>query len=367
MRKLQSILLATDLRPASQEALKAAAQLASAFGSRVTLLHVLEPLPGWPVALHQEQQQVAGPLQEIAQQLAARKVQVTESSIVTGSPGDVVVRKAQEIDADLIVMGAGERSRFDRFSAGPVAQAVIEHAPQPVLAVRPGEPALEFQKILCPVDMSEASGRGLRNAIRLARALRGELIILTVVPEVNWLTAAAETGQLAGAKTEYESKWRHELERFLVGIPTHDVKAKKEVRHGAPRQQIIAAVKDHQADVIIMGATGHTGLVRVLLGSTTRRVLEQLPCSLLTVKEEDVVEELFEGEVRLIKLLMAEGRALLCCGSYEAALVKFRQVLGYDPFHVGATIGLVEAHEKLGHHDLARYHRRRAENLQEKS
>jgi len=36
MRKLQSILLATDLRPASQEALKVAAQLASAFGSRVT-------------------------------------------------------------------------------------------------------------------------------------------------------------------------------------------------------------------------------------------------------------------------------------------------------------------------------------------
>jgi nucleotide-binding universal stress UspA family protein len=49
---LQSILLATDFRPASEQAAEVAVRLASAFGSRVNLLHVLEPLPSWPVALH---------------------------------------------------------------------------------------------------------------------------------------------------------------------------------------------------------------------------------------------------------------------------------------------------------------------------
>jgi len=365
MRQLQSILLATDLYPASQEAAQVAGQLASAFGSRVTLLHVLEPMPYWPIALHEVQQQAARPLQELGQRLAAQNIPVAESAIVTGPPADTIVSKANEIDADLILIGAGERSRFDRFSVGPVATAVIEHAPQPVLAVRPGEPRLQFRKILCPVDLSNVSGRGLRNAIRLARVLGGELVILSVVPEVNWLTAAVETGQFAGAKAEYENKWREEFDRFLANIPTHEVKAKTEVRHGTPHQQIIAAAQDHQADVIVMGATGRTGLVRVLLGSTTRRMLEQLPCSLLTVKEEDVLEELLEGEVRLIKLLMAEGRQLLSSGAPEAALAKFRQVLAHNPFHVAATEGLVEAYEKLGQHDLARYYRRRADNLQE--
>lgn len=366
MRNVQSILLATDLRPASLAAANVAVQLASAFGSRVTLLHVLEPLPGWPVALHEHRQKTEGPLREFGHQLTEQKVQVADSLIVIGPPADTIVRKANEIDADLILIGAGERSRFDRFSVGPVATAVIEHAPQPVLAVRPGEPVARFRKILCPVDQSGASGRGLRNAIRLARALGGELVILTVVPEVSWLTAAVETGQFADAKAEYETKWRDEFTAFLANIPTHDVKATKDVRHGAPHEQIVAAVQDHQADVIIMGATGRTGLVRVLLGSTTRRVLEQLPCSLLTVKEEDVVEELFDGELRLIKLLMAEGRELLSAGAHETALAKFRLVLGHDPFNVEATTGLAEAHEKLGHLDLARYYRRRAENLQEK-
>lgn len=365
MRKLQSILLATDFRPASQEAVRVAVQLASAFGSRVTLLHVLEPLPSWPVALHEQQQQAAGPLNEVSQQLAAQNVQVAESSIVVGPPADTIVRKANEIDADLILMGAGERSRFDRFSVGPVAAAVIEHAPQPVLAVRPGEPAARFQKVLCPVDQSGASGRGLRNAIRLARAFGGEVVALTVVPEVSWLSAAVETGQFADAKAEFARKWRDEFNRFVTGIPGHDVKVKQELLYGTPHQQIVEAVQDHKADVIVMGATGRTGLVRVLLGSTTRRVLQQLPCSLLTVKEEDVVEELFDGELRLIKLLMAEGRELLSSGAHEAALAKFRQVLHHDPFHLDAITGLAEAYEKSGNHDLANYYRRRVVKLQE--
>jgi len=364
MRAIKSILLATDFRPAGEEAASAAVRLASAFGSRVTVLHVLETLPNWPDAMLLVRDRAAEPLREFVGRLTAQQVEVADSVIVTGSPADAIVRKANEIDADLILIGAGERSRFDRFSMGPVAVSVLERAPQPVLAVRPGEPGVAFRKILCPVDQSDASARGLRNAIRLARAHGGELIILTVVPEVSWLTAAVETGQLTDAKIEYESKWREEFERFLAGIPTHDVRAVDEVRRGAPHEQIAAAARDHGADVIVMGATGRSGLVRVLLGSTTRRVLEQLPCSILTVKEEDVVQELFDGELRLIKLLMAEGHGLLAAGAYDAAMTRFRQVLGHNPFQAEAITGLAEAHEKLGHHDLAEYYRRRVVDIQ---
>jgi nucleotide-binding universal stress UspA family protein len=351
---LQSILLATDFRPASQAASQVAALLSSAFGSRVTVFHALEQT--WPVS-SQENQDL------LLKHLAEQNVDVTNLLVGMGPPADTIVRKANEIDADLILIGAGELSRSDRFSAGPVATAVIEHALQPVLAVRPGEPAPRFHKILCPVDQSDPSGRGLRNAIRLARAFGGELIILTVVPEVSWLTAAVESGKFAGARAEYEGKWREEFDRFLAGNPTHEVKARTEVRHGKPHEQIIAAAREHQADVIVVGATGRTGLVRVLLGSTTRRLLEQVPCSLLVVKEEDVIEELFEGEVRLINLLLAEGRELLAAGAYEAARTKFRQVLAHNPFHMGAITGLADAHEKLGNADQARYYRRRAASL----
>jgi len=357
MKQLQSILLATDVRPASQEAAQVAGRLASVFGSRVTAFHVLERHPTWPLSPQANQDLYL-------KHLADQNINVENLLVGTGPPADSIVRKAQEINADLILIGAGERSRFDRFSVGPVATLVIEQAPQPVLAIRPGAPAATFQKILCPVDQSGASARGLRNAMQLARALGGELVILTVVPEVSWLTAAVETGRIANVKEQHEAKWRDEFTAFLAEFPSTDLKITTAVRLGAAHQQIALAVQDHHADVIVMGATGRTGLVRVLLGSTTRRVLEQLPCSLLTVKEEDVVEELFEGELRLIKQLLTEGRDLLASGMHAQALAKFRLVLGHDPFNVEATKGLAGAHEKLGNPDLAGYYRRRAEKLQ---
>ena len=101
-----------------------------------------------------------------------------------------------------------------------------------------------------------------------------------------------------------------------------------------PHEQIVTVAKDCQADVIIMGATGRTGLTRLLLGSTTRRVLQQLPCSLLTVKEADVVEQLFQDDLRTINLLMAEGRELMDARDYLVASTKFRRVLARNPFHV---------------------------------
>ena len=82
-------------------------------------------------------------------------------------------------------------------------------------------------------------------------------------------------------------------------------------------------------------------------------MLQQLPCSLLAVKQEDVVEELFQGDLDTINRLMAEGRGLLTGGSYDTAKAKFRQVLARNPFHVGAVEGLAEAHEQLGNREEA--------------
>lgn len=107
------------------------------------------------------------------------------------------------------MIGAGELSRSERFAAGPVAEAVIQHAAPPVLAVRPGDNGTEFRRVLCPVDQSEASARGPRNAVRLAQAFGARLVVLTVVPAAaNWFSNAAPVHL-------HEEKWREEFEQFL--------------------------------------------------------------------------------------------------------------------------------------------------------
>lgn len=286
MRDLKSILLATDFRQASDEAADVAVRLASQSGSRLLLLHVLEPVLPWPEAHDVLQEQARQAFDGLAKRMREGGVEVVQLPLEFGSAADVILSKAQEAAVDLIVIGAGELSRFDRYSVGPVATTVIEHSTQPVLAVRPGGPAARFQKILCPVDQSSAAARGLQSAIWLARAFGGQLVVLTVIPEVTLMVAAARTGRWSDEQSRYEIAWRGEFEKLLEEGSLGDVVVTKEVRLGRPHQQIVAAAAEHEADLIIMGATGRTGRARVLVGSTTRRVMEQLPCSLLTVKRQ---------------------------------------------------------------------------------
>jgi nucleotide-binding universal stress UspA family protein len=363
MRVVESVLLATDFGPAGRDAARGVARLGEVFELRVTLLHVLEPPPSWPEALHEERSWAAGFLHEVEKLVGAGQVTVAERALLVGPPADTIVAKAEAIHADLVVVGAGDPRRCERFGVGPVAEAVLQQATQPVLVVRPGTPEVRFRTILCPVDHSPVSDRGLRNAIRLARAFGGRVVVVSVVPHASWLASALETGALRDARAEHDRLWRAELDRFLAGVEWHGVSWTKEVRAGVPHVEIAAAVRAHGADLIVMGATGRTGLARVLVGSTTRRLLRELPCSLLTVKEEDVVVALSEDDVRHIDLLLAEGRELLANGCAELARAKFYQVLARDPCQAAALEGLAEAVERLGHADEARRCRQRADRL----
>ena len=215
--------------------------------------------------------------------------EVSEWKVDVGPIAASIIQEAAESTTDLIVVGAGERSEAGAVLVGPVVQAVMEQASQPVLAVSPTGVEAGFRAILCPVDHSDVSRRGLQNAIRLADVFQARLIVLSVVPEVNWLVAAAETGELTDLKAEYAQKWCEELDSFLKNVGLENVRHTKLVRSGAPHEQIVAVAREEGIDLIVMGATGRTGLVRVLLGSTTRRVLRDLPCSLLTVKQEGLV------------------------------------------------------------------------------
>jgi nucleotide-binding universal stress UspA family protein len=360
---LQSILLATDFRPASRAAETATVRLAGLFGSHVALMHVLEPLPPWSSMRGLQRERTLGPLGEAAARLTAAKVAVCEQFLIEGQPADTIVRQARQSNADLIVIGAGERTAANHFRAGPVAEAVVQHATTPVLAVRPEGPEFQLRTILCPVDGSAAGRHGLENAVRLGRTCGARVIAVTVVPEVSWLSAATVSGVLLGAKEEYARMWREEFDALVHAIDWSGVSWSPDVRYGKPHHEIAASVQDHDADLIVMGSTGRSDLARTLLGSTTRRVLRDLPCSLLVVKSMDVVELLVADDARHIEVLLAEGRGLLEAGSLHQAALHLRQALARNPFHAGALELLQRTAEKLGDTDEAERCRRRLQHL----
>lgn len=294
---VKSILLATDFRQASTKAADVAAHLAQAPGAQVNVLHVMDVVPADPLAVGQYREHALDLLRQVSSRLSEGGLVATALPIGVGSRADEILRVANELLADMIVIGAGELTPGEVFSVGAVAEAVIQHARQPVLAIRPGAEPTRFARILCPVDQSPAAREGLKTAIGLARMSGGAIVVLSVVPPLGRIEqgaiapphqlrvteAAAKT--LARAEVEQAARWRAEFARFLDGVEFGDVSWTQELRQGEPWQEIIAAARAHQADVIVMGATGRAAVQRLLIGSVTRHVLRQLPCALLAVRE----------------------------------------------------------------------------------
>ncbi|MFN7706510.1 MAG: universal stress protein, partial [bacterium] len=184
MQKIQSILFATDFGSSSDDALNATAKIATAFDSQVSVLHVMEPFLKGDVAGMWEHltQSLMNP---VKRRLEMQGVAIAHCHIRIGSIANSIVSESVERDVDLIVLGAGDKKTLGGYSLGPIAESVVTHASQPVLMVPPGNSSLAFKKILCPVDHSSTSARGLRNAVCFAKIFGSEIVVLSVVPEVN--------------------------------------------------------------------------------------------------------------------------------------------------------------------------------------
>jgi nucleotide-binding universal stress UspA family protein len=146
-REPRSILAPTDLSEGSEPALQVAAALAGCWGARLTILHVVEPVAQadvWPLDSTKVELFLAEPEElEPEWQIAIQKVQLSsvnfERRTLKGSAAIEITRTADEIGADLIVMGTHGRSGLVHALLGSVAEQVAREAGCSVLTVRPKE------------------------------------------------------------------------------------------------------------------------------------------------------------------------------------------------------------------------------------
>jgi Flp pilus assembly protein TadD len=92
--------------------------------------------------------------------------------------------------------------------------------------------------------------------------------------------------------------------------------------------------------------------------------LQQLPCSLLAVKEEDVLSADYEGAIEEIRWLFDQAQVAVETHDDELAVRKFDAVLRLNPFHIPALECRAQACERLGDFERAERCRCRLEQLQ---
>jgi nucleotide-binding universal stress UspA family protein len=354
MKLLKTILVAVDFDDTLDGVLAAASALAKKFGSDIVLTHVVEAADESSQASESLQNLIATRLGQMQQQLTASGVSVPQVSCLHGKASVEIVEAAERIGANLILLGMRGTAADHHFPLGTTTERVIRCSPKPVLAVPP-QPPLAVANIVCPVDFSDVSARGLTTAIHLARAFGGKLQVLTVVApppaylrlDPHWAERAASAEQAA------TSKCLRELDEFLSHFDFQDVTWEKNVLSGDPAHQIVHRARSTHADLIVMGSMGRTGLPYMFMGSTAIKVARQLPCALFTVNSLRVLAPEVAKNLADINAAFAEGQALLTQGFCKEAIAQFDQCLRIDSRCVDAIEAKAEACDRLGRREQA--------------
>jgi nucleotide-binding universal stress UspA family protein len=183
---------------------------------------------------------------------------------------------ADQVDAPYIVLGGKHHSAVGRALGGSTARDLVRTTDRPVLVA--GANDRPVTRVLAAVDLSVASRPTIQAARRLARVWGAELRVLTVAQPVRvpltipFAIDEAEVGRrIAGA---FER-----MERASGGTPSGEWV----LRHGVAEEAIATEAAEWGADLVVVGSHGKGWVDRVLIGSTTERLLAALPAGLLVV------------------------------------------------------------------------------------
>ena len=192
---LGRILVPIDFSPESLKTLRYAKLLATQTGARLHLTHVVTPpviSSARPVTIppaFSEEAIAARARQRMKELLAELSLPARSNpaTVRSGAPVEEIKEAARKIDADLIAMATRGFTGLKRAFLGSTTERVVREAPCPVLVVREKEDqptkksarrtALQFRKILVPIDFSECSRLGLGYALGFAEDFRARLVL----------------------------------------------------------------------------------------------------------------------------------------------------------------------------------------------
>lgn len=146
-----------------------------------------------------------------------------------------------------------------------------------------------IKRILVAVDFSLYSSQVLRFAADLARELTAELTVVNVLNQRDVLAiemigttyAAPTTEQFIKAATAERSGL---LDKLLLEEGAGSLNAKKVIRVGIPFKEILKAVEEERADLLVMGTKGRSNIADALFGSTAEKVFRRCPVALVSVR-----------------------------------------------------------------------------------
>lgn len=187
-----------------------------------------------------------------AKQLCSEADVPCDSRYEIGAVVNVILDAASH--ADLLVLGRrGQGAAYAGPHLGSVFEAVVRHAPCPVLATQ--AEVTPILKILAVYDGSDRAKDALTIAANLAQSQNRDLIVLVVNdghPDMQNIFVEAKD-------------WLHE----------HNIPAKSMFEEGEPAETILRVGREEDVSLIVIGAYGHRHFLEIFFGSTVDEIVHQ--------------------------------------------------------------------------------------------
>ena len=144
-----------------------------------------------------------------------------------------------------------------------------------------------YKKILVAVDGSATSLRGLDEAVRVAKATGGRLMLVHVVNEL--IVADLPAAGYDRIMVSLRESGTKVLEDAAARVTRADVPCEQkliETLGGRPADEIVREARQWPADLIVLGTHGRRGLKRLAMGSDAELVLRLAPVPVLMVRDQ---------------------------------------------------------------------------------
>jgi uncharacterized protein len=271
--RFERFLVASDGSEFSAAAVREAIGMASKCGAQVHVMSLVAPgveheALGESI-LKQELELAQGHLDQIKAQAQAAGV-ACETHLVQGNQiHEEIVDLADRVKADVIVMGRRGRRGLARLMLGHATAQVIGQAHCNVLVV-PRAAKVEGRHIVLATDGSRFADTAAVTAGALARMCNTPVTVASVTADDQAPEVRADLSQA--------------VDRVVAHMRASGARVEGKVLHGEPASAITGVARESGADLIVTGSHGRTGLERVLIGSTSERILNATECAVLVVK-----------------------------------------------------------------------------------
>ena len=281
---MQVILAGVDGSDAGIAAAKMGLYLATIAGDSCQLLHVTADVSHMPATLPPVEQ-----MDDLIERVQATARRQVAESLQGSVPEDLIAgmqvrmgRAAwmlpfavEEFDASLLVLGRKRHTGPVRWFGGSTVHHVVRTVDVPILVV--DQTTEQLKRFLVAVDRSHAASVVLEGAVRLANKFGAELRVLHVIEPIPYLGEFPTPNDDAG----YEQSAGERFEEFMESSSWSELD--RVVRVGQVTASIVKEAKDWGADLVIAGSHGAGWLDRMLVGSTTQRLLNRLNGSVCVV------------------------------------------------------------------------------------